>query len=81
MILFLYLLTVVFSFGALNADRKALCRTLKSLGPAKEYREGLGMTVLYALLPIINVATAIFGTSFFMHGFDWSFTFNENTNS
>lgn len=62
-----YVAISVFNFGALNADFKSHAFYCEVDTP----REHSAVAALFSLLPIVGTTTAIFGTGFVQHGFDF----------
>lgn len=72
-----YICSVLFSFGALNADMRAWRTDLEFRYPnahyskqeiRRELRDDLAMNVGISLVPIINIAMAVFMTGLFVDG-------------
>lgn len=61
MILLLYIVSIVFSFGALYADMMHV--------DDDDPRGTAAGCLFFSLLPVINVIVAVFGTGFCQHGF------------
>lgn len=67
----LYVASVVFSFGALNADSRGFLKNLRFLPDRdvrRSYRDFLAIAVIGAVIPILNIFIALLASGFLYDG-------------